>query len=180
MRKYKKVNYSVEDVRHYLGPSPTVLLTSAFKDERNVMTLGWYTIMEFVPSLIGCMISAGNYSFELIKKSKECVINIPTLELSKTVVSIGNCSGSETDKFKEFNLNTEEGEMVKAPLLVNCYANFECRLYDNKLVKDYNFFIFEIVQAQVAKVPKYPKTIQYRGNSHFVESGKNIVIPSAK
>lgn len=180
MKKYKKVNYPIEDVRHYLEPSPTVLLTSAFKEERNVMTLGWYTIMEFVPSLIGCMISGGNHSFELIRKSKECVINLPTLELSKTVVSIGNCSGSEIDKFEEFNLNTAEGEMVKAPLLVNCYANFECRLYDSKLVNDYNFFIFEIIKAHVAKVPKYPKTIQYRGNSHFVQSGKNIIIPSAK
>ena len=94
MKKYKKVNYPIEDVRHYLEPSPTVLLTSAFKEERNVMTLGWYTIMEFVPSLIGCMISGGNHSFELIRKSKECVINLPTLELSKTVVSIGNCSGT--------------------------------------------------------------------------------------
>lgn len=180
MKKYKKENYPIENIRHYLEPSPTVLLTSALKDERDVMTLGWYTIMEFVPSLIGCMISAGNYSFELIKKSKECVINLRTLELSKTVVSIGNCSGSEIDKFNEFNLNTEEGEIIKAPLLVNCYANFECRLYDSKLVKDYNFFIFEIVPAHVAKAPKYPKTIQYRGNSHFVQSGKNIIIPSAK
>jgi len=96
------------------------------------------------------------------------------------VVSIGNCSGSEIDKFEEFNLNTAEGEMVNAPLLVNCYANFECRLYDSKLVNDYNFFIFEIVKAHVAKVPKYPKTIHYRGNSHFVQSGKNIIIRSAK
>jgi flavin reductase (DIM6/NTAB) family NADH-FMN oxidoreductase RutF len=65
-------------------------------------------------------------------------------------------------------------------LLVNCYANFECQLYDDQLVNDYNFFIFEIVKAHVAPSPKYPKTIQYRGNSHFVASGKNFIIPSSK
>lgn len=177
---YKKKDYPVEDARFYLEPSPTVLLTSQYKNERNVMTLGWYTIMEFTPSLIGCMISCSNHSFELIKKSRVCVINLPTLELSHTVVEIGNCSGINTDKFDKFALKTEEGHKINAPLLVNCYANFECRLYDSKLVKDYNFFIFEIVKAHVASSPKYPKTIQYRGNSHFIDSGRNFKIHSLK
>lgn len=180
MKRYSKKSYPVEDARHFLEPTPTVLVTSAFGKQKNIMTIGWYTIMEFVPSLIGCMISSGNHSFELIKKSKECVLNIPTLELAKTVVAIGNCSGAEVDKFNEFELETEQGDSVKAPLLVNCFANFECRLYDDKLVDDYNFFIFEIVKAHVATSPKYPKTIQYRGKSHFVESGKNFMIPSSK
>lgn len=180
MKKYNKKEYPVEDARHFLEPSPTVLVTSAYKDESNIMTMGWYTIMEFVPSLIGCMISKANHSFELISKSKECVINIPTVELAKTVVAIGNCSGSEINKFSEFNLDTKNGDFVKSPLLLNCFANFECRLYDSKLVKDYNFFIFEIVKAHVASSPKYPKTIQYRGNSHFVEAGRNFIIPSQK
>lgn len=167
-RLYKRKNYPVQDARFYLEPSPTVLLTSQYKDERNVMTLGWYTIMEFTPSLIACMISVSNHSFELIKKSRVCVIDLPTVELSHTVVEIGNCSGLNTDKFEKFDLKTEKGDKINAPLLFNCYANFECQLYDSKLVKDYNFFIFEIVKAHVATSPKYPKTIQYRGNSHFI------------
>lgn len=180
MKKYFKKQYPVEDARRFLEPTPTVLITSCYKGEKNIMTMGWYTIMEFVPSLIGCMISNANHSFELIKKSKECVINIPTIEFSKTVVDIGNCSGSEVDKFEKFNVKTTKGKIVDAPLLTDCFANFECRLYDSKLVKNYNFFIFEIVEALVATSPKYPKTIQYRGDSHFVKSGQNLIIPSAK
>ncbi|MCD9854429.1 flavin reductase family protein [Epilithonimonas sp. JDS] len=180
MKKYDKKDFPVTEARRFLEPTPTVLVTSAYQDKKNVMAMGWYTIMEFVPSLIGCMISSGNHSFELIRKSKECVINIPTLELAKTVVAIGNCSGSEVDKFEQFSLISETGKLVKAPLLVNCFASFECKLYDDKLVKDYNFFIFEIVKAHVASSPKYPKTIQYRGDSHFVESGRNIIINSLK
>jgi flavin reductase (DIM6/NTAB) family NADH-FMN oxidoreductase RutF len=180
MKNYKKNKYPVTDVRKFLEPTPTVLVTSAYKKEKNIMTMGWYTIMEFSPSLIGCVISSGNHSFNLIRKSKECVINIPTLELMNTVVAIGNCSGSEIDKFEKFDMAVQDGKFVKAPLLKNCYASFECRLYDNKLVKDYNFFIFEIVRAHVASKPKYPKTIQYRGDSHFIESGRNFMISSAK
>lgn len=163
MKKYAKKDYPVENVRHFLEPAPTVLVTSCYREERNIMTMGWYTIMEFFPSLVGCMISGSNHSFELIKKSKECVINLPTLELATTVVSIGNSTGSEVDKFDKFNMISENGNKVKTPLLANCFANFECKLYDDKLVDDYNFFIFEIVKAHVAVSPKYPKTIQYRG-----------------
>jgi flavin reductase (DIM6/NTAB) family NADH-FMN oxidoreductase RutF len=180
MKKYSKKQYPIENARHFLEPSPTVLVTSEYKEEKNIMTMGWYTVLEFVPSLIGCMISRSNHSFNLIKKSKECVINIPTLELAKTVVAIGNCSGSEVNKFNEFDLSTAGAELVKAPLLENCYANFECKLYDGKFINNYNFFIFEIVKAHVAPSPKYPKTIHYRGDSHFMESGKNLIIPSAK
>ncbi len=180
MKNYTKKKYPVNDARLFLEPAPTVLVTSCYKQERNVMTMGRYTIMEFTPSLLGCVISRGNHSFELIKKSKECVINVPAVELSKTVVDIGNCTGAEVDKFEKFNLSTTKGNMVKAPLLTDCFANFECRLYDSKLIKNYNFFIFEIIEAHVAVSPKYPKTIQYQGDSHFVESGKNRIIPSAK
>src|SRR3954469_7891471 len=42
------------------------------------MTLGWHTVLEFTPSLIGCMIAGGNHSFGMSRNSRECVINLPT------------------------------------------------------------------------------------------------------
>lgn len=180
MKKYIKTSFPVSDVRRFLEPTPTVLLSSLYEDRKNVMAMGWYTIMEFVPSLIGCMISKGNFSYDLIKKSKECTINIPTSEIAELVVNIGNCSGNETDKFETFDLEWSEGDLVKAPILNCCHSSFECTLYDDTLVKDYHFFIFEIVKAHVAMRPKFPKIIQYRGNSQFLESGKNFKISSLK
>jgi flavin reductase (DIM6/NTAB) family NADH-FMN oxidoreductase RutF len=62
------------------------------------------TILEFSPSLVGLMISGGNHSFDMIKSSGECVINLPTTALTDTVVGIGNTSGAEINKFAEFGL----------------------------------------------------------------------------
>jgi flavin reductase (DIM6/NTAB) family NADH-FMN oxidoreductase RutF len=56
-------------------------VSSAWKGENNIMTMGLCTVMEFEPSLIGCMISSCNHSFGMIRASKECVINIPTFDL---------------------------------------------------------------------------------------------------
>ncbi len=137
------------------------------------MTMGWHTVMEFTPSLVGCIVSSENYSFELIRRSRECVINIPTIELTPQVVGIGNCSGKDTDKFVAFKLTAEPGDKVKAPLIRECYANFECRLADARLVQHYNYFIFEVVKAHAATAPRYPRTIHYRGDGVFMLSGTN-------
>lgn len=180
MKTYIKKDFPVSEARHFLEPSPTVLLSSAHSGIQNIMALGWYTIMEFSPSLIGCMISEGNYSFDLINKSEQCVINIPAIALAKTVVAIGNCSGRDNNKFKQFKLTPQQAVSVRAPLIMECFANFECQLYDRKLVRDYNFFIMEIVKAHLATAPSDSETIHYRGDSIFMKSGGNITIPSLK
>ncbi len=130
-------------------------------------------VMEFQPSLIGCYIWNANYSFELVRKSKECVINIPSVKLAPTVVDIGNTTGRDIDKLEEFGLTAEKGKKIKAPLIAECFANFECRLVDPSLIRKYSLFVLEVVAARVALAPKFPTTIHYRGDGVFMLSGAN-------
>jgi len=53
------------------------------------MTMGWHMIMEFEPSLVGCYIWSENHSFDMVRNSKECVVNIPTVDLATKVVERG-------------------------------------------------------------------------------------------
>lgn len=174
MKTYKKQNFPVSDIRRFMEPGPVVLVTSKYKKDSNVMTMGWHTVLEFTPSLIGCMITSSNHSFDLIKNSKECVINIPEVHMAETVVGIGNCSGRDVNKFEKFGLTTQDASHVKAPLIKDCFANFECKIHDAKMLDTYNFFIFEVVKAHAPVTPKYPKTIHYRGDGHFMVSGKSM------
>jgi flavin reductase (DIM6/NTAB) family NADH-FMN oxidoreductase RutF len=167
----RKKDFPVAEVRRFLEPGPIVLVSSAWRGRTNIMTLGWHTAMEFTPALVGCVISSANHSFAMIRRSKECVINLPTVELAPTVVKIGNCSGADTDKFAAFKLTAVPTARVKAPLIGECYASFECRLADARLVRRYNFFIFEVVKAHAATVPRLPRTIHYRGDGAFMISG---------
>jgi flavin reductase (DIM6/NTAB) family NADH-FMN oxidoreductase RutF len=169
-----KIDFPVANVRRYLETGPIVLVSSARRGETNIMTMGWHTVMEFVPALVGCVISSGNHSFGLIRRSEECVINLPTTALTDVVVGIGNCSGASVDKFDKFKLTAEPAKKVQAPLIAECHANFECRLHDDSLVERYNFFIFEVVQAHVARRPKHPQTLHYTGDGVFMVSGKII------
>lgn len=61
-----------------------------------------------------------------------------------------------------------------APLLAACHANFECRIFDEALVDKYNYFIFEVVKAHVARTPKHPTTLHYTGDGVFLQSGKVV------
>jgi flavin reductase (DIM6/NTAB) family NADH-FMN oxidoreductase RutF len=174
MKTYKKRDFPVSEIRRFLEPGPVVLVSSAWKGETDIMTMGWHMVMEFSPSLVGCLISSGNHSYQMISASKQCVINVPTVDLADKVVGIGNCSGAQVDKFKKFKFTAVAADKVEAPLIAECYANLECRLVDSRLRDKYNFFIFEVVKAHAAASPKYPKTIHYRGDGMFMVAGRSL------
>jgi flavin reductase (DIM6/NTAB) family NADH-FMN oxidoreductase RutF len=171
MKAYRKADFPVSDIRRFIEPGPIVLVSSAWKQKTNIMTMGWHMVMEFSPSLIGCYIWTQNHSFEMIRRSKECVINVPEEAIASKVVKIGNSSGRSIDKFAEFGLTAVPGEQVRAPLIQECFANFECRLVDTSLIRKYSLFVLEVVKAHVATSPKFPRTIHYRGDGLFMVAG---------
>ena len=132
----KKREFPLAQVYGLLEPGPVVLVTTARAGRANhvkgraphvanIMPMSWHTMMEFVPPLVGCIISDRNYSFETLKATRECVINIPTVELAETVVACGNTSGRRVDKFKAFGLTPAPATRAKAPLIAECYASLE-------------------------------------------------------
>jgi len=135
-------------------------------------------MLEFEPPLVSCVISNGNFTFDSLKTTKECVINIPTVELSKKVVDCGNTSGRTVDKFSEFVLTPVAASCVAAPLIDECYANLECKVVDENLVIKYNFFILEVVKAWIDPQMKYPQTIHHPGEGAFMVAGETIRLPS--
>jgi flavin reductase (DIM6/NTAB) family NADH-FMN oxidoreductase RutF len=164
----------LDQVRRYLEPGPVVLVSSSHGDARDIMVMGWHTVIEFTPSLVGCVIASSNHSFGLIRASGECVINLPTTALTEQVLGIGSTSGADIDKFDTFGLTPEACAQVKAPAIAECHAQFECRLHDHSLVERYNFFIWEVVAARARRRPAHPETLHYKGDGTFMVAGKII------
>ena len=161
-----------------LEPGPVVLISVADSKGANIMTQSWHTMMEFEPPLVGCVISARNYSFDILRKTRECVINIPTLELADAVVKCGNTTGGKIDKFAACGLTPAPAALVKAPLIAECYANLECRIADSRLVNKYNFFVLEVVKAWIDPKVKNPRTLHHRGMGAFMVAGETIKLAS--
>ncbi len=165
-------------VYRLLEPGPVVMLTTIVKGRPNIMTLSWHTMMDFEPPIVGCVISNRNYSFDGIKASRECVINLPTVELAEKVVGCGNSSGRKVDKFKVFALTPAPAARVKPPLIDECYANLECKVIDTRMVTKYNFFILEVLKAWIDPAKKLPRTIHHLGKGAFMVAGETIQLPS--
>ena len=174
MKAYKKTNLPLTKIRRFLEPGPVVMVSSAHRGERDIMTMGWHMMLGFEPALVGCFIWDENHSFSLIRRSKECVINIPTFDMIDAVIGVGNTHGGNVDKFEKFGLTALEASKVDAPLIAECYANYECKLVDGSQINRYSLFIFEVVKAHVAKSPRYPTTVHYRGDGVFMVSGRNV------
>jgi flavin reductase (DIM6/NTAB) family NADH-FMN oxidoreductase RutF len=174
MKTYARRSFPLGEIRRFVEPGPIVLVSSQWKGERNIMTMGWHTMLSFSPALIGCYIWPENHSFELIRRSRECVINIPTADLARLVVKIGNTSGRDIDKFAELGLTAVRGTKVRAPLIAECYASLECRVADTRMVNKYSFFVLHAVKAHAPAAPKYPRTLHYRGGGVFMVAGKSV------
>lgn len=169
-----KRSLPLSQVYKHLEPGPVVMVTTTRNGKNNIMCMSWHMMMEFEPPIIGCIISNRNYSYENIIKTKECVINIPTVDLIKKVVGCGNTTGSKINKFEKFHLTPKSASQVNSPLIDECYLNLECKIIDTRLVKKYNLFILEVNKAWIDPSVKNPKTIHHRGKGVFMVAGKII------
>jgi flavin reductase (DIM6/NTAB) family NADH-FMN oxidoreductase RutF len=173
-----KKSFPLSKVYGLLEPGPVVPVTTTCQGRRNIMTMSWHTMLDFVPPLVGCVISNRNYSFRLLKATKECVINIPTVEIAKKVVGCGNTSGADIDKFKTFCLTPVPAARVVAPLIRECFANLECRVADTSMVAGYCLFVLEVIKAWIDPAKKNPRTIHHLGHGTFMVAGKKIKLRS--
>ena len=173
-----KRSFPLSKVYGLLEPGPVVLLTTARKGRANIMTQSWHTMIDFEPPLIACVVSNRNFTFNTLKATNECVINIPTLELASKVVGCGNSSGRNVDKFNTFQLTPAAASQVRAPLIDECYANLECKVIDTRMAAKYNLFILQVLKAWIDPSRKHPRTLHHMGNGVFMVAGETVKLPS--
>jgi flavin reductase (DIM6/NTAB) family NADH-FMN oxidoreductase RutF len=142
--------------------------------------MSWHMMVEFTPPMLACIVSGANHSFTALRRTKEAVIAIPTVELASTVVKVGNVSGRDVDKFERFRLTPLPAKRVSAPLVAECYANLECKVVDTRMVGRYNMFVLEVVKAWVDRARRRPRTLHHQGFGKFVIDGDVIRLRSAK
>lgn len=171
--------FPLPSVYQLFEPGPVALLTTAGRSGPNVMTMSWHMMVDFMPPLLACIVSSGDFSFDALRRTRECVIAIPPADLAREVVEIGNCSGRDTDKFARTGLTPLPAALVGAPLIAQCLASCECRVVDTRLVNRYNLFVLEVVKAWARPDREQSRTLHHRGYGRFTIDGETITLPSA-
>lgn len=161
-----------------LEPGPVLLLATMHRGRANVMTLSWHTMLEFEPPLVACVVGDRDHSFAALRRTRECTLNVPAVDLAAAVVGCGNTSGARVDKFARFGLTPTPASQVAAPLVGECWANLECRVVDTRGVNRYGLFVLEVVQAWIDPRASDPRTLHHRGRGRFMVAGETIALPS--
>ncbi|KAJ3126019.1 hypothetical protein HK098_007957 [Nowakowskiella sp. JEL0407] len=84
--------------------------------QRNVMTISWLTPLDNEGHII-CSMKQSRFTSQLLARTTyfevypqsqffEKVLNVPVTGMEQLIFSIGSCSGSSTDKFTEFGIET--------------------------------------------------------------------------
>ena len=154
-----------------IEPGPVVLVTTRDGIRNNIMTISWTMVLDFTP-MLAITTGAWNHSFAALRKFKECVIAIPTVDLLDRVVGIGTCSGADTDKFAKFKLTPLDGKVVNAPLIGECLANIECRVVD--IVRKHNIVVMEAVAAHMDPSRREKRTLHAVGDGTFIVDGRRL------
>jgi flavin reductase (DIM6/NTAB) family NADH-FMN oxidoreductase RutF len=154
-----------------LEPGPVVLVTTNDGKKDNVMTISWTMVVDFTP-VFAMTTGEWNYSFKALRKTRECVIAVPTVDMLDKVVGIGTCSGADTDKFAKFKLTPVKGKIVKAPLIKECLANIECRVID--IIRKHNIVVLEALAAHFETSRKEKRTVHAVGDGTFIVDGRKL------
>ncbi|TAL53441.1 flavin reductase family protein [Pandoraea sp.] len=150
---------------------PVILVTTHDGGQDNIMTISWTMVMDFTP-VFAITTGEWNYSYAALRKHRECVIAIPTVDLLDKVVGIGTCSGVDTDKFAKFRLTRVPARHVKPPLIKECLANIECQVID--IVEKHNIVVLQAVAAYVDTTRKEKRVVHAVGDGTFIVDGRRL------
>ncbi|KAH8899933.1 hypothetical protein GQ53DRAFT_815976 [Thozetella sp. PMI_491] len=179
--------YPISQVYRLIEPGPVVLVTtgSLAEENHNVMTIGFHMMMQHdSPPLIAACIGPWDASFAALKKRRECVLAVPSVEMAGVTVDVGNCSAGEesdgveggVDKWARFGLQALPADKVAAPLVggADVIANLECVVEDSKMVGKYSLWILKVVKAWLnpeRRPGEGGRMFHHRGDGTFVVDG---------
>jgi flavin reductase (DIM6/NTAB) family NADH-FMN oxidoreductase RutF len=165
-------------------PLPAVMVSCGSEPaEYNILTISWTGTICTAPAMCYISVRPSRYSYSIIKKNGEFVINLTTRALAYAADWCGVKSGAEHDKFKEMRLTPGTASKVKAPIIMESPVNIECIVKEIKELGTHHMFISEVVAVHAENELFDEKTGLFRLNdaiplcySHgkYYETGKFI------
>ncbi|MHA1679909.1 MAG: flavin reductase family protein [Promethearchaeota archaeon] len=138
-----------------LFPIPAALITSCSNDQKknNIMTIAWVGTISSEPPMLSISVRKSRYSYPLLCETMDFVVNLPTEDQVAEVDWCGVKSGRDYDKFTECGFTPLKANKVKAPLIMECPVNIECKVV--KILKDisesHDIFLGEVVSVDIDK-----------------------------
>ena len=178
-----KVALPLNESLYLLHPYNATLISTKTSDgQNNVATIAWIIPTSVNPPLITMSIRKSRFTYPIIQERGEFVVNIPTFDMAEKVMRAGRMSGKDIDKFTELPLTARKAKMVSAPLIEECVAHLECKLWKTFEAGDHDLVVGEVIAAHVIEgyfaktwdITKY-RPAQHTGKEFFTTCGLEAI-----
>lgn len=133
-----------------LYPVPAVMVSCGREGEKpNIITVAWAGTVCSSPAMLSISVRPERYSYQMIKETKEFVVNLVTKDLVYAADYCGVKSGRDVDKYTEMKLTPSPSKFVKAPGIAESPVNLECKVIEVKKLGSHDLFLAEIVGVSV-------------------------------
>lgn len=133
-----------------LIPLPAVMVSCAAEGYKpNIITISWIGIVNSEPPMLSISVTPQRFSYNIIKKSGEFVVNLTSEKNLEAVDFCGTKSGCDIDKFETMKLTPIKASKVSAPLIKECPINLECQIRQSSILGTHEMFVAEIVSMHI-------------------------------
>ena len=130
-------------------PLPAVLVTcGSDESEYNIITVAWVGTICTNPPMCYISVRPERYSYSILKKNMEFVINLTTIDMAYPTDWCGVRSGRNFNKFTEMKLTPGKCEVVSCPLIEESPLSIECRVKDIISLGSHDMFIADVVNVK--------------------------------
>ena len=130
-------------------PMPTAVISVGTWDSANLITLAWVGTVASTPAAIGISIRPARYSYNILNKTGEFVVNIPDVSHLRIVDYCGTRSGRNVNKWEMLNLTKGKPSKIQVPLLEEFPINIECKVIKTEDIGSHRRYIGTVVAIHV-------------------------------
>lgn len=164
MEKGSKVSWRGGNM---LYPVPAVMVSCQRPGEKpNIITVAWAGTVCSTPAMLSISVRRERYSYDIIRETKNFVVNLVNQELLYSADYCGVKSGRDVDKFRDMKLTPQQSEHIDAPGILESPLNLECKVTRVIPLGSHDMFLAEIVGVTVDK-----KYMDASGAFHLNDAG---------
>lgn len=136
-----------------LYPLPAVMVSVGNQEkETNILTVAWTGTICSDPAMLYISVRPERYSYQMIKETKEFVVNLTTEKLARATDYCGVRSGRDVNKWKEMKLTQGAAEKLSyAPIIMESPVNIECKVTEVKELGSHHMFIAEVLAVRISE-----------------------------
>lgn len=131
-------------------PLPAVLISCGEDTEHcNIMTAAWTGTVCSEPAMCYVSIRRERFSYPIIERTREFVINLTTRAMAEATDWCGVRSGRDFDKVKFCHLHASAGISINAPSIDESPVSVECKVVDIRPLGSHDMFLAEVTGVLV-------------------------------